>query len=111
MIENLQPSIAPLAVDTPVQDTSGQAAPRTAAADTGAAASKSPAGSVADATSEAAKPATRLLIDQDKTTGAFVYRIVAASNGRLLAEFPRESVDQLKYADSYAAGDLISTSA
>ena len=57
----------------------------------------------------AAASPTRLLIDQDKDTGAFVYRIVDAVDGRLLAEIPRESLDQLKQADDYAAGAVIST--
>jgi hypothetical protein len=55
------------------------------------------------------KPTTRLLIDQDKTTGVFIYRIVDAINGRVLAEIPRESIDQFKDSQDYTAGDLVST--
>jgi hypothetical protein len=57
------------------------------------------------------KPTTRLFIDQDKSTGVFVYRIVDSTTGNVLVEIPSEQIENLKDADDYAAGALISTSA
>ncbi len=57
-----------------------------------------------------AQPATRLLIDQDKLTGVYVYRIVDSGSGRLLAEIPSDQIDNLKDADDYVSGSVISTS-
>jgi myo-inositol-hexaphosphate 3-phosphohydrolase len=57
-----------------------------------------------------AKPTTRLLIDQDKVTGVYVYRIVDSGSGRLLAEIPNDQIANLKDADDYVSGSVISTS-
>jgi hypothetical protein len=58
---------------------------------------------------EPAKPTTRLLIDQDKLTGVYVYRIVDSGSGRLLAEIPNDQIANLKDADDYVSGSVIST--
>ncbi|MGC1305352.1 MAG: hypothetical protein WA840_23525 [Caulobacteraceae bacterium] len=54
---------------------------------------------------------TRLLIDQDKVTGVFVYRIVDSQTGALLAEIPNDQIANLKNAGDYVSGSVISTSA
>ena len=58
----------------------------------------------------AAPAATRLLVEPDGALG-YVYRLVDAVTGRLLAEVPRERADDLKASPDYAAGALVSTSA
>lgn len=64
-----------------------------------------------DVVAAPSKPATRLLIDQDKVTGVFVYRIVDSNTGNLLAEIPNDQIANLKDADDYVSGSVISTNA
>ena len=58
----------------------------------------------------APQAATRLLVEPDGAMG-YVYRLVDAVTGRLLAEVPRERAEELKSSPDYAAGALVSTSA
>ena len=70
-----------------------------------------PATASADPKTGTAAPqaATRLLVEADGAMG-YVYRVVDAVTGRLLAEVPRERADELKSSLDYAAGALVSTS-
>ena len=113
MIESINTAAAvPAATgsDATSKDPKGQGG-----ADPPIAPSSTPATTDQDPTTEdltaPAKPTTRLFIDQDKTTGVFVYRIVDATTGNVLVEIPSEQIENLKDADDYAAGALISTTA
>ena len=64
----------------------------------------------------AAQAATRLLVEPDDAMGpdgavGYVYRLVDAVTGRLLAEAPRERAHGLTASLDPAAGELVSTSA
>jgi flagellar protein FlaG len=52
----------------------------------------------------------RLVIEEDKVTGSYVYKTVDRKTGEIVAQIPREDVLQMRER-SYAAGDLIRTRA
>lgn len=53
----------------------------------------------------------RLVIEQDGTTGGFVYKTLNRATGEVVSQFPREEVLRLKDRPGYAAGQLIQTKA
>jgi flagellar protein FlaG len=111
MIENIQASTA--AASAAGTDPSSKDSKGGGGASQPSPATSTPAASSTDSPDVAAqaKPTTRLLIDQDKVTGVFVYRIVDSQTGNLLAEIPNEQIANLKNADDYVSGSVISTSA
>lgn len=48
----------------------------------------------------------RLVIEQDPTTGTFVYKTVDRRTGDILQQFPREDVLRFKQAEHYDPGEV-----
>ena len=53
----------------------------------------------------------RLVIEQDKTSGQYVYKSIDRATGEILRQFPREEVLKMLGRGGYAAGDVIKTRA
>lgn len=53
----------------------------------------------------------RLVIEQDGTTGGFVYKTLNRATGEVVNQFPREEVLRLRASPGYAAGQVIQTKA
>jgi flagellar protein FlaG len=77
----------------------------------GAAPVRSPAedvaGQGAGRSPEADSADLRLVIEEDKAAGSFVYKTVDARTGKVVQQLPREEVLRLKGADAYSPGALI----
>ena len=61
-----------------------------------------------------AKPeiqAVRLVIEEDRSSGSFVYKTVDRVSGEVLAQYPREELLRMQHREEYAAGDVIKTRA
>ena len=72
-----------------------------------------PAGGVAvSAPKEAQKPSgpqpgdLRLVIEEDATTGTFIYKTVDRRTGDVLQQFPQEDVLRFKEAEHYDPGEV-----
>jgi len=48
----------------------------------------------------------RLVIEQDSTTGTFIYKTVDRRTGDILQQFPREDVLRFKQAEHYDPGEV-----
>lgn len=106
-------------VTPPQRDASGQLFRETqteSAAETqkAQAGSQAQAPAAAPAPSKAPPPASRdseqrLVIDQDPTTGSFVYKTVDRVTGEVLSQLPREEVLRLRDDPAYRAGAVIAT--
>ena len=48
----------------------------------------------------------RLVIEQDATTGTYVYKTVDRRTGDILQQFPREDVLRFKQAEHYDPGEV-----
>lgn len=88
----------------PVQPVDPTAPPRT------------PAGDVIAPAAVASKPAAasadlRLVIEEDRDTGAFVYKTLDRATGEVLRQFPREEVLRLHADREYEAGTLVNAQA
>jgi flagellar protein FlaG len=53
----------------------------------------------------------RLVIEEDKAAGTFVYKTVDWRTGEVIQQLPREAVLQLREAQNYSAGKLLATKA
>ena len=89
-------SVAPTA-QTP--DPTGSAAARTPTADTaGPASGPSP---IAEA------PDLRLIIEEDKAAGSYVYKTIDVRTGQIVQQIPREEILRLKEASGYQPGAVV----
>jgi flagellar protein FlaG len=71
----------------------------------------SPAALIQDQT-EVSNPADlRLVIEEDKAAGTFVYKTVDWRTGEVVQQLPREEVLQMREAQNYSAGKLLATKA
>ena len=81
---------------------------------------------VADPAAGASQPATapkaapakapeinsvRLVIEEDRQSGSFVYKTLDRVTGEVLAQYPREELLRMLSREDYAAGDVIKTRA
>ena len=55
--------------------------------------------------------AVRLVIEEDRQSGSFVYKTLDRVTGEVLAQYPREELLRMLTRDDYAAGDVIKTRA
>lgn len=53
----------------------------------------------------------RLVIEEDKATGSYVYKTVNRTTGEVILQLPRAEVLKLRDAVSYVAGQMIRTKA
>lgn len=53
----------------------------------------------------------RLIIEEDETSGSYVYRTIDRRTGEVVQQFPVESVLKLKRESDYEAGAVIKTTA
>ena len=51
----------------------------------------------------------RLVIEQDKASGTFIYKTLDRRTGEVVQQFPREEVLRLHEDPGYAPGDVIET--
>jgi flagellar protein FlaG len=51
----------------------------------------------------------RLVIEEDKAAGTFVYKTVDWRTGEVVQQLPREQVLRLREAQNYAAGQVLAT--
>ena len=63
------------------------------------------AGSGADSAS--INPDLRLVIEEDKTSGSYVYKTVDSRTGQVVAQIPREEVLRLREAPAYEPGAVV----
>ena len=49
----------------------------------------------------------RLVIEEDKASGSYVYKTVNRATGEVVLQLPRDDVLKLRDAASYIAGDVI----
>lgn len=57
------------------------------------------------------QPDLRLVIEEDATTGSYVYRTIDRRTGEVVQQFPVEAVLKLKRGEDYQAGAVIKTRA
>ena len=55
--------------------------------------------------------AVRLVIEEDRQSGSFIYKTLDRVTGEVLSQFPREDVLKMLTRGSYAAGDVVKTRA
>ena len=53
----------------------------------------------------------RLVIEQDKDTGSYVYKTLDRTTGEVVRQLPREEMLRLKESPAYVAGQVIQTEA
>jgi flagellar protein FlaG len=53
----------------------------------------------------------RLVIEEDKASGSYVYRTVNRATGEVIQQFPREELLRMHEETSYVAGAIIRTKA
>ena len=71
-----------------------------------------PASGSADRVSQGQDPADmRLVIEEDKASGSYVYKTVNRLTGEVVQQLPREQVLQLKEQVDYEAGQVVRTKA
>jgi len=71
----------------------------------------SPTAVIEDQTTVSNPADLRLVIEEDKAAGAFVYKTVDWRTGEVVQQLPREQVLQMREAQNYAAGKLFATKA
>jgi len=69
----------------------------------------SPTALVQDQTAVSDPADLRLVIEEDKAAGTFVYKTVDWRTGEVVQQLPREEVLQLREAQNYSAGKLLTT--
>ena len=80
-------------------------------------ASSVPATAAASGASPSAAPLTnsaentRLLIEDDKAAGCFVYKVIDSKTGVVLQQTPSEQMVKLRESDGYLAGDVVKAQA
>ena len=62
-------------------------------------------------TNQADQSNFRLIIEEDKATGSFIYKTLNRETGELIAQFPQEQVLKLKQEARYIAGAIVKTTA
>jgi flagellar protein FlaG len=73
---------------------------------------RSPPESTADRAAQGQDPADmRLVIEEDKASGSYVYKTVNRVTGEVVQQLPREQVLQLKEQVDYVAGNVVRTKA
>ena len=55
--------------------------------------------------------AVRLVIEEDRNSGSFIYKTLDRVTGEVLAQYPREELLRMQDRSNYAAGDVIKTRA
>jgi flagellar protein FlaG len=69
-------------------------------------------GTAADRAIQSQDPADmRLVIEEDKASGSYVYKTVNRLTGEVIQQLPREQVLQLKEQVDYVAGNVVRTKA
>ena len=53
----------------------------------------------------------RLVIEEDQTSGLFIYKTVNRTTGEVVQQFPRDEVLRMRDAAAYVAGEVIRTKA
>ena len=53
----------------------------------------------------------RLVIEEDRASGSFLYKTIDRATGEVVQQFPREAVLRMSEDDAYAAGGVIRTKA
>ncbi|HEY2660993.1 MAG TPA: hypothetical protein VGI79_14830 [Caulobacteraceae bacterium] len=53
----------------------------------------------------------RLVIEDDKAAGCFVYKVINRTTGEVVQQAPQEQIVKLREADGYLAGDVIKAQA
>ena len=57
-------------------------------------------------TSGQGQPDLRLVIEEDKSTGSFIYKTLDRRTGEIVQQYPREEVLRLRELPGYQPGDL-----
>ncbi|MFO1014382.1 MAG: hypothetical protein U1E50_11530 [Caulobacteraceae bacterium] len=52
------------------------------------------------------QPDLRLVIEEDKASGSFIYKTLDRSTGQVVQQYPREEVLRLRELPGYEPGDL-----
>jgi hypothetical protein len=90
------PDVAPSAIaPSPTPSSAAASAPSAAAT----------APSAAQSAISAAENA-RLVIEDDKAAGCFVYKVIDRTTGEVLQQTPSEQIVKLRESDGYLAGDV-----
>ena len=71
----------------------------------------SPAAVAQDQTAVSDPADLRLVIEEDKAAGTFVYKTVDWRTGEVVQQLPREEVLRLRESESYSAGQVLATKA
>jgi len=69
----------------------------------------SPAAVVQDQTTVTNPADLRLVIEEDKQAGTFVYKTVDWRTGEVVQQLPREQVLQMRESQNYTAGQVLAT--
>ena len=51
----------------------------------------------------------RLVIEEDKAAGSYVYKTVDSRTGKVISQVPREEVLRMREASSYAPGSVVNS--
>ena len=93
---------SPVIISATAPDAIGNHAPRPEVATIEAA--STPAPSLADG-----QPDLRLIIEEDKASGTYVYKTLDRKTGEVVRQFPREEVLKLRDAEHYDPGAVFSS--
>lgn len=88
-----------VASSVPAPDPTGSAAARAPTADA--------AGQAGGQTPIADTPDLRLVIEEDKASGSYVYKTVDIRTGHVVQQIPREEILRLKETPDYAPGAVV----
>jgi flagellar protein FlaG len=69
----------------------------------------SPAAIVQDQTQVTNPADLRLVIEEDKAAGTFVYKTIDWRTGEVVQQLPREQVLRMREAQNYAVGQVLAT--
>jgi len=93
------PDIAPVLASSPATTGTGAAPAAAAVSAATAASSAQPAVGAAED--------MRLVIEDDKAAGCFVYKVIDRKTGQVVQQTPSEQMVKLRESDGYLAGDVI----
>ncbi len=100
------------APSTTATNTTTSAANTTTSASSQAASTASPTASPSPAQTAAADASDmRLVIEDDKAAGCFVYKVINRVTGEVVQQTPSEQMVKLRESDGYLAGDVIKAQA
>jgi len=77
------------------------AQPVQATAPSNAGPSQAPAGPVGD------QPDLRLVIEEDKAAGSYVYKTIDPRTGKVISQIPREELLKMRESDGYKPGSVV----